>query len=277
MSAQDYTVNFPYGATSDPYSLSRPHKGDDRPCPEGTPVTINGQQIGLTGATGYVFGAHLHIQEWNGSYGNVRKPQNAFKPGKVINVDRNATQGDRSFGKFIDVQNADGWVDSYCHLSRIDVNVGDIIGGNMSSNSIDEAETDVLRIGHSEAGGWNLAEVHAGKYDKLFVDTYRGQSVSYFLRKQWENSAAWRDKRQAALNYFATKTQTDAQIKASQEQIKSLTADAEAKNKTIVDLTKKLAESQTPSNGMPQETIDQIKETNAIVKWIKDLLGRVFK
>lgn len=124
MTAQDYPVTFPYGATTAPYTKAHPHRGDDRPCPELTPIVIGGVTIGLTGATGYVFGPHLHIQEWSGNYANVRKPQNAFKGGTVINIDSDGTQGDGSFGKFISIQNADGWVDSYCHLGEINVNVG---------------------------------------------------------------------------------------------------------------------------------------------------------
>lgn len=145
MSAQDYQINLPYGSTAQPYSTTHPHRGDDRPCPSGTPIIIDGQEIGLTGATGYVFGAHLHIQEWHDTasgdkYANTRKPQNAFRPGIVVNIDpvgtypnnkNDGTQGDGSFGKFITIQTADGWNDTYCHLSRIDVAVGDIIGDKM--------------------------------------------------------------------------------------------------------------------------------------------------
>lgn len=129
--AAQYPISFPYGATSAPYSSSHPHRGDDRACPIGTPVIINGITIGLTGATGKVTGPHLHIQESLNSYTNTRKPQNAFKPGTVVNIDPNGTQGDGSFGKFITIRNADGWDDSYCHLSQINVTKGQIIGGDM--------------------------------------------------------------------------------------------------------------------------------------------------
>lgn len=136
MSAQDYPVYFPYGATSAPYSTTNPHKGNDRCNAVGVPVVINGTQIGLTGFTGDVVpknekGAHLHIQEWHGGYANTRNPQNEFKGGVVTNIDPTGTQGDGSFGKFITIQTPDGWNDTYCHLSEIDVKIGDRIGEPM--------------------------------------------------------------------------------------------------------------------------------------------------
>lgn len=135
--ASQYPISFPYGATTDPYSPAHPHRGDDRACPVGTPVIINGVTIGLTGATGKVTGPHLHIQEWHNNYLDIRKPQNAFKGGVVTNIDPTQSQGDGSFGKFISVKTADGWTDSYCHLSRIDVKVGDKLEGEEMFNEGD--------------------------------------------------------------------------------------------------------------------------------------------
>lgn len=162
--ASDYPINFPYGATSPPYSVAHPHRGDDRACPEGTPLVVAGQQIGLTGKTGYVIGAHLHIQEWRGDYSNTRKPQNSFKPGVVKNIDPAGTQGDGSFGKFITIQTSDGWNDTYCHLSRIDVKVGQEIG--MSKDALTEAELKEVHYGYLMA--WP---------GPLFLQAYTGQPL----------------------------------------------------------------------------------------------------
>lgn len=147
MTASDYGVTFPYGATSAPYSSAHPHRGDDRPCPEGTVLQIAGVNIGLTGNTGFVTGPHLHIQEWQGNPANVRKPQNAFVPGTVT-----AATSSSDFGNYVTITTADGWNDSYCHLSQINVTVGQVIGEEMTVTSSDQARQDYLLFGIEVAG-----------------------------------------------------------------------------------------------------------------------------
>lgn len=143
MTVQDFPVTLPYGSTAPPYDATHKHRGRDYGCPTGTPLVVAGQQIGLSGATGHVIGAHCHVQEWKGDYANTREPNDAFQGGTVTNIDPNGTQGDGSFGKFITVVNADGWLDTYCHLSRIDVKVGDRIGGTMEPTDYRMNEGDI--------------------------------------------------------------------------------------------------------------------------------------
>src|SRR5690606_18774681 len=134
MTAQDYTVYFPYGATSKPYSPAHPHRGNDRCNKRGVPVVVEGVQIGIVGATGKVYeanghmgtdeAAHLHTQEWINNVANTRKPQNEFKGGTVVQAAKST-----DFGNYVTIRNEDGWNTSYCHLDRIDVKVGQVIGG----------------------------------------------------------------------------------------------------------------------------------------------------
>lgn len=149
MTAQDYTISFRYGATSSPYSQAYPHRGDDRACPYGTSLVVESTQIGLTGNTGYVLpvptpqnpyaGSHLHIQEWQTYPSNTRKPQNSFKGGTVVH-----TNFSSDFGNYISIQK-DGWNTSYCHLSRIDVKVGQVITGELTMTPEVAAALDDLK------------------------------------------------------------------------------------------------------------------------------------
>lgn len=65
---------------------------------------------------------------------------------------------------------------------------------------ITDKDIDILRICHSEIGGWDLNKTHAGDYDEKFLATYKGKSMREMIRNQWRNGAGFRDKREAALN-----------------------------------------------------------------------------
>ncbi len=203
--AADYDVSFPYGATSAPYSRLHPHRGNDRPCPTGTPVVIGSTTIGLTGATGYTFGAHLHTQEWSSSYANTRKPRNEFKGGKVINVDLNGTQGDGSFGKFISIQTSDGWGDSYCHLSKINVKVGQVISGTATGGN------DVFETDAQVAEAYKLLRGNSGTAAER--KSWIGQPKQRFFQVGLAEANAVRAAKAAAEKTVKTQTAEIAKLK----------------------------------------------------------------
>lgn len=126
MSAQDYPVTQGYGY--DPsYPLNNGfHNGIDYGAPEDTPVVVNGVTIGLTGATGYAIGPHLHVGRWIG--GQVTDPGigNGFRfnDAQVTEINEDPTNG-----KYVRVQ-GDGasWV--YLHMSDNQlVTVGQVLQG----------------------------------------------------------------------------------------------------------------------------------------------------
>ena len=118
---RDYPVNFPFGATSSPYSASKPHHGEDRAAPFGTPVIVGGTTVGLVGSTGYSTGNHCHIDKNTGTYVNPSDWVN-IKEGTVTFAGANGTAGNQ-----VSVQ-ANGATYRFLHLSSILVSVGDKIG-----------------------------------------------------------------------------------------------------------------------------------------------------
>lgn len=164
MSAQDYKVTFGYGATDGTYygpkgSVGPFHRGNDRPCPKGTPVVIAGVTIGKTGATGLVSGPHLHTQAGTdlGCQQTIDPTPLEFRPGKVV-ATRNTNTG--SWGKYVTLQ-VDGKYITYAHLDEVLVSVGQEIGAKKSNDEI-AAEVVQGKWGNGEDRKRNLA---AAGYD----------------------------------------------------------------------------------------------------------------
>lgn len=62
---------------------------------------------------------------------------------------------------------------------------------------ITKDDVGLLRIGHSEIGGWDLNKTHAGEYDGLFLGAWQGKPVKDFIWAQWTAGAPYRDAKEA--------------------------------------------------------------------------------
>ena len=157
--ASSYPITFGYKAQDGYYygpngTIGLYHKGNDRACPVGTPIVVNGQSIGKTGNTGASSGPHLHSQlspeadptgkEWT-------------IPGAVVSqVGTTSTEGN-----YIKIQGSDGIVRMYFHLSQISVSKGQAIGNNMNK----QQATD-LALYMRLAAGSSVEEANANSaYD----------------------------------------------------------------------------------------------------------------
>ena len=194
--AADYGISFRYGATDRPYSPSHPHRGDDRACPMGTPVVCGGVNIGLVGMTGLATGPHVHIQEWQGSVSNTRKPQNSFKGGVVT-----AATSSSDFGNYVTVT-LGGWNTTYAHLSKINVKVGQVLSGTTAGGKL--MDTD--------------AKVGAQYF------TLRGNSGTAAERKAWIGKS-YEEFNKVAKPEAANHAKAQTQIKALQAQVKAKDAE----------------------------------------------------
>jgi hypothetical protein len=137
----DYPVTQDYGY--DPgYPLNNSyHKGIDYGCPVGTPVVVNGVQIGLTGATGAVTGPHCHVGRWVG--GQATNPgRGGFTFSSAVVYD---TGYDAVNGNFVRVT-ADGALWCYLHLSQITTNKGTVLKQQGDTIMNPDEEANAYRI-----------------------------------------------------------------------------------------------------------------------------------
>lgn len=120
------------------------HKGEDRAMPRGTPVIVNGVEIGKSGTTtGPGGGPHLHIGSWVG--GQSTPPNGGgFQFGSAVVTEIDPVGVVPLNGRFVRVQ-AEGasWV--YLHLDEVSAHVGQVLkeGGDMASLA---TKDDVKRL-----------------------------------------------------------------------------------------------------------------------------------
>ncbi len=125
MNINEYPVNFGYLEKTTINGVPYTHRGNDYPLSY-EPVKILGNQIGVSGATGLVSGPHTHVQagrdEWAQS--TIDPTPYVGKPGTVVKTG-NASQ----WGNYVCIKVGDVNV-FYCHLSRIDIQIGQVIKGD---------------------------------------------------------------------------------------------------------------------------------------------------
>lgn len=229
MSAKVYSINFPYGATSYPYSVSSPHRGNDRPCPTGTPIVIGNTTIGWTGSTGWATGPHLHTQAGTDMYAQrtVNPAPYEFQPGKVV-----AKGWGDQWGNYVIIQVGSHYI-CYAHLSQTNVSVGQVINATPleGGNAVDTIKSMYWRLLGREA-------------DQSGIDTYtkvagtKGWQFVYTdLKNSPEGQRDW-DRRNPT-------------------RVKRLETEVHNKNQTIANLQTALANEQ---NKPPREVVKEVEK-----------------
>jgi len=211
-----YPVSFPFGATSDPYSPSNPHKGDDHAAPYGTPIDVNGVVIGLVGSTGLSTGNHCHIGRFVG--GRATNPNGGgfrFNDAVVTEIGQDATNG-----KYVRVQADDAsWV--YLHMSdNSKVKVGDKLQGADMPSTVDRELSGELLT------AFFTPEQIKDQGGEAFIQSWAGTESNSMIKALYE-SPQFRNKRLDA-------EQTAAELRDAQARIKDLESSPPDGQKPII-------------------------------------------
>lgn len=197
MSASNYPITFGYRAQDGRYygpsgSVGLYHRGNDRPCPTGTPIIIGSTTIGLTGASGLASGPHLHTQAMTtGTNTDYNPAPYEFKFGRVVRAGWHT-----QFGNHIRILVQGTNVEcTYAHLSKINVSVGQVIsapqGGNLMFNTDAEVQEAYLLLRGNpgtagERSGWiGQSKQRFFQVGKPEADNYRTERDQ--LRQQVTN------------------------------------------------------------------------------------------
>lgn len=124
-----------------------------------------------------------------------------------------------------------------------------------------------MRYIHADSEGWNWKECMAGKFDQQFQDSWGWRTLDEMLADKWSTkNDGWRQNRQDALDYYATKAANDALVADLRKQLADVT-------KQYQDLLAK----PPVSGGIDQATKDQINDTNVKVNSIWSKIVAIFK
>lgn len=192
MISTDYIMTFGYGRTDPPYGTTAfpYHRGDDWYMPDGTPIVVNGVQIGISGHSGFVTGPHCHIGRFiSGTDTDPNSQGWSLKNPHVTDIGYDDTNGN-----YVGLLDASGvrWV--YLHMQEKSTNVkvgdyldslpkyeeqdmnpnaGDVTNAYQTANKRDatQAEIDVY-----VAKPWNAPDGLV--YGKLFVDLEAAQKAA---------------------------------------------------------------------------------------------------
>lgn len=186
MTARDYPVWFGYGAVDGYYyTPNRPHRGNDRATPSGTPVVIGGAIIGLTGATGLVSAAHLHTQagrdEW--CQDTVDPTPYDFMGGTVVHTG-NASQ----WGNYIIIRTTAGIYVCYAHLSAIYARQGQVVNGTNTGGgkTVETIRSMYWRLLGREADAGGIDTYTKAANEKGWQFVYNDLKNSDEGQKDWD-------------------------------------------------------------------------------------------
>jgi hypothetical protein len=148
---------------------------------------------------------------------------------------------------------------------------------------ISDADVDVVRIGHSEIGGWDMNDTHSGKNDKIYMDAWKGKAIGSFIRAQWQAGATFRSVRQAQADFYKTWCAKVGELSTnpSKAELKALQDALVAEQQKVTETEAKLAE----ELAKPPEVVTQTITHNVpapltwktVAPWIAEQFKRLIR
>ena len=148
---------------------------------------------------------------------------------------------------------------------------------------ITDKDTDLLRIGHSEIGGWDFDPTHAGRNDAAFMATWRGKTWREFLKTQWVNGAPFRAERLKEMREYRALSESAVSMASQVSQLKnqvdelakrptqSALAELQIAMKTCQDNAREL-------NVMASKAdVETAQEPDAKADWLTKLIAAILR
>lgn len=133
-------------------------------------------------------------------------------------------------------------------------------------------DVDVLRIAHSEIGGWDLHKTHAGEYDKIFLDAWRGQPMGTMIRAQWVNGAGFRNAREGQAQAIRD---LQAALGGSKQEVINAQKAVDESNKKLAEETVKATEAGKKVLALEAEKQAATNTGNAFLRWLGEQLNKI--
>lgn len=135
---------------------------------------------------------------------------------------------------------------------------------------ITKDDIGLLRIGHSEIGGWDLHRTHAGEFDKIFMDYWINKPVKDFIWAQWKGGGAYRAAKEERKK--AVEDLTNALNGSRAEALAAKKALDEA-NAKVAEEVKKATEAGIRAAELEAERAKDQETGNSFLRWLGKLLN----
>lgn len=157
---------------------------------------------------------------------------------------------------------------------------------------ITKDDAGLLRIGHSEIGGWDLTKTHNGDYDQLFLNAWQGHPVKEFIWAQWKAGEPYRaakaaqdraikdlsakinEQNQVITDIMTDKNATKAQLQEAIGKLADLNSQLATAHDKITDLEKQGPKVEYVHD---EETKQNVSTILKVVNSIKGLVLNLFK